>query len=254
MNKKKIFFGFSILIFIIMFFRVASATCSIGSNPLDLELNEIAGKTISASWNFYNLYGNRTTDVNLEVIEKPSGWNVRFEPKSFSLDLLPIVEAIPENIPQGIDYLKHPSKDGYIPVKVVKIYIDIPKDAENKEYSLIFEAIGNCFLEGAVIPAISTQLNLDVILTSENYDNNKIGREDKKSDGIIDVFGNVIRTIQLKDNINKYTISENFLNENKETQFNVVQDVVEESSIQKLVFGFLVTIIVLLIIIKFILK
>lgn len=153
-----------------------------------MEARAIPGQTVFASWNLYNLYGDRTTHVKLSATGAPSDWKISFEPElheatysvmgvvqtikeNVALELTPVVKTKPETIPEGTDYVKHPKEEGYIPVKVVKIYIEVPEDAELwKEHNLIFTATGSCFTEpGAVVPAIATQLKLKVKTISEEF-------------------------------------------------------------------------------------
>lgn len=186
MNKKKIFLIlFSFLIFIFLFSFVEAA-CSLGANPLNIEARVVPGQTVLATWNLYNLYGDRITHVKLDATEAPSDWKISFEPKlrkvtysvmgvlqtieeNVLLKQTPVVKTIPETIPEGMDYVKHPKEEGYIPMKVVKIYVEVPENAELwKEHELVIGATGNCFTEpGAVVPGVATQLNLKVTTISE---------------------------------------------------------------------------------------
>ena len=142
MNKKNIFLIFSFLIFIFLFSFV-NAACSIGANPLSMEARAVPGQRVFASWNLYNLYGDRTTHVKISADGAPSDWKISFEPElheasysvmgvvqtieeNVALELTPIVKTKPETIPKGTDYVKHPKEEGYIPVKVIKIYIEVP--------------------------------------------------------------------------------------------------------------------------------
>lgn len=188
MHKNKIFLFFSFLVFIFLFSNIVNAACSIGATPLSMEARAIPGQTIFAVWNLYNLHGDRTTHVKLDLIEMPSDWEISFEPESHeafysvmgvvqtieenvALELTPVLKTKPETIPEGMDYVKHPGKEGYIPVKVIKIYIKVPEDAELwKEHDLVLGATGKCFTEpGAVIPGVVTQLKLKVKIISGEF-------------------------------------------------------------------------------------
>jgi len=139
-----------------------------------------------------NLYGDRITHVKVTQIEGPD-WEITFEPEihtatyevtgviqtieeNVGVELGLVVKEIPEIIPEGMDYVKHPKEEGYIPVKPVKISIEVPEDAELwRDYDFTFEAIGNCFMEpGAVIPAVATQFELSVRTISGEYHEEEI--------------------------------------------------------------------------------
>lgn len=185
MNKRIIFlFG----IFFLLLFPLINAACSLGANPLTMDARAKPGQEIVATWNFYNLYGDRITHISVSKIEGLD-WEIRYEPslheesyevsgviekinENVGVEKSSVVLEIPENPPKGMDYVKHPKQEGYIPVKPVKIYITIPDDAKLwKDYKFVFEAKGNCFTEpGAVIPALATQLELNVKTTTEFYE------------------------------------------------------------------------------------
>ncbi len=159
---------------------LAKAACSIGANPLSMGARAIPGQTVIATWNLYNLYGDRTTHVKVDLMEGPD-WEITYEPalheatynitgviqtidENVALEQSSVVAVKPETIPEGMDYVKHPNEEGYIQVKTVNIYIKVPDDAELwKDHKFVFEALGNCFMEpGAVVPAIATQLEVSV--------------------------------------------------------------------------------------------
>lgn len=157
------------------------ASCSIGSTPLSANLEAIPGETVTAVWNFYNIHGDRITHVALEPVNIPLGWEVSFEP---GLRLVPynvsgIIENINENVgllpidvvlqrpdipSEGMDYIKHPNEEGYIPIRPVKIHIRVPENTEmGKTYYFNITAIGNCFQgEGTAIPGVSTEYQVAV--------------------------------------------------------------------------------------------
>jgi len=183
MNKILIFFILALLIF-----PFVSASCSLGANPLSININAKPGQEVMINWNFYNLYGNRITHVVVNKLEGPD-WKIRYDPEiheakydisgvvekvqeNLALENNQVVLEIPYNLQEGINYVKHPNQDGYIPVKTVKIYITIPEDAKLwKNYDFVFESKGSCFSEpGAVIPAVATKLKLSIKTTTTFYE------------------------------------------------------------------------------------
>ena len=188
MNKRFIFVIGVVFAFLLFYFPLVNAACSLGANPLSMEARAKPGQEVLATWNFYNLYGDRTTHITVSKIQGPD-WEIRYEPalheesydvsgviqiieENVGVEKSSVVLEIPETIPEGIDYVKHPKQDGYILVKPVKIYITIPDDAGLwKDYKFVFEAKGNCFTEpGAVIPSLATQLELNIKTTTEFYE------------------------------------------------------------------------------------
>lgn len=187
--NKKIIFGILVFFgFLLFYFPLVNAACSLGANPLSMEARAKPGQEVVATWNFYNLYGDRTTHITVSKIQGPN-WDIKYEPALHeeSYDVSGVIEKISENVgvekssvvleipinpPEGISYVKHPKQEGYIPVKPIKIYITIPDDAKLwQDYKFVFEAKGNCFTEpGAVIPALATQLELNVKTTTEFYE------------------------------------------------------------------------------------
>ncbi len=187
MNKT--IFLFSILfVFLLLYSPLSSAACSLGVNPLSIGARGKLGGTVIGTWNLYNLYEERITHVKIEKIQGPD-WQIRFDPElheasyevsgivqrieeNLALEKSSVVLEIPENPPKGVDYVKHPNQEGYIPVKPVEIYVTIPENAEiGQNYKLVFEAKGSCFSEpGAVIPGIAAQLEFSVKPTTEYYE------------------------------------------------------------------------------------
>ena len=165
-----------------------SASCSLGANPLSMEAGAKPGQEVVGTWNLYNLYGDRSTHIVIEKIQGPD-WEISYSTEiheasyevsgviqtideNVALEESSVVLEIPENPPEGVDYVKHPNQEGYIPVKSIDIYITIPENAELwKNYEFVFEAKGNCFTgPGAVIPGVSTQLNFNVKPTTDFYE------------------------------------------------------------------------------------
>ncbi|MFH1947219.1 MAG: hypothetical protein ABIJ23_03635 [Candidatus Magasanikbacteria bacterium] len=186
MDKRNLIFV--ILILFILVIPLVSAACSLGANPLSMNARALPGQTVEVTWNLYNLHGDRTTHVKVNIIEAPSDWEISFEPELHEAryEVMRSIETIEENvalepedvvinkpeiITKGIDYVKHPKQEGYILVKPVKINIKVPENAELwRDYNFVFEAQGNCFMEpGAVLPAVATQLELNVKTISETF-------------------------------------------------------------------------------------
>ena len=174
----------------LLFFSIGfiSAACSLGANPLSMEASAKPGQEVVGTWNLYNLYGDRTTHIIIEKIQGPD-WEISYTPdiheasyevsgvvqtidENTALEESSVVLEIPENPPEGVDYVKHPNQEGYIPVKPIEIFITIPEDAKiGQDYEFVFEAKGNCFTgPGAVIPGVSTQLNFNVKPTTDFYE------------------------------------------------------------------------------------
>ena len=77
--------------------------------------------------------------------------------------------------------------------EAINIYIKIPEDAELwKDYKFVFEAKGDCFSDpGTVIPAIATQLKVEVTTTDDFYEKS-VNVEKKK--GLLGITGAVVGT------------------------------------------------------------
>ena len=210
------------VIFFMLLFSLGSisAACSLGANPLSMEASAKPGQEVVGTWNLYNLYGDRTTHIIIEKIEGPD-WEISFTPdiheasyevsgviqtidENVALEESSVVLEVPENPSEGMDYVKHPNQDGYIPVRPVEIYITIPEGAKiGKNYEFVFEAKGNCFTgPGAVIPGVSTQLNFNVKPTTDFYEKPiiddgeiKVKNETEKApeeEGLVGITGGVI--------------------------------------------------------------
>ncbi|MBI2452372.1 hypothetical protein HYV50_04840 [Candidatus Pacearchaeota archaeon] len=188
MDKKTIIIVFTIFFFFIIYLPLINAACSLGANPLKMEAGAKPGQEVVGAWNLYNLYGDRTTHVKVEKTQGPD-WKITFDPllhqasyevsgeiqtieENIAIEKSSIVLEIPENLPQEMDYVKHPNQEGYILVKPIDIYITIPENAKiGQNYEFVFEAEGNCFLEaGAAVPGIATQLEFNVKPTTEFYE------------------------------------------------------------------------------------
>jgi hypothetical protein len=203
--KLSIIFSILILSSLFLSLTFVDAACSLGATPLGAGAKVKPGTEVLVVWNFYNLYGDRTTHITVTKTSGPD-WDIRYDPafhveeyevsgvvsnmsENVAIENSSVVLEIPADIPEGMDYVKHPSKDGYIPVKTLKIYISVPKNAKLWESTgFTFQAKGDCFTEpGAVIPAVATEMKVNITTTTE-YSEKKVS--DKK--GILDLTGGVI--------------------------------------------------------------
>jgi hypothetical protein len=103
---------------------------------------------------FFNIYGDRITHIKLELTSYPEGWEVEIEPPIHEQQVevqgrvITVTENLyvepskpvpekPEQVPEGMEYLVSGKVEGFIPAKVVKIKVKVPKDAELwKEYPI----------------------------------------------------------------------------------------------------------------------
>jgi hypothetical protein len=205
--------------FVFLFFCscVVSASCSLGATPLGMGAEAKPGQEVMVTWNFYNLYGDRMTHIIISKISGPD-WEIRYDPviheenynisgviisktENLAVENSSVTLKIPENSPEGISYVKHPNKEGYIQVNPVKIYIKIPEDAKLwQDYEFSFEVKGSCFTDpGTVIPAIATQLRVDIIPKGDFYE--KVAYEEKKGGIFSGITGGVIGSSSVITNI-----------------------------------------------------
>ena len=173
--------AFTVFISFLLLPGLVQAACSIGANPLTMDARAVPGQTVTATWNLYNIHGDRITHIVINIAEAPPGWEISFEPElheatynvtgvlqtieeNVGLRPTEVVDSIPDPKPEGMDYVKHPKEDGYIPVRPIDISIKVPEDAEPwKDYKVTLEAVGKCVMEpGAVVPGIATQLELTI--------------------------------------------------------------------------------------------
>lgn len=214
MNNKNFLLFVIFSVFLLVNFPLLSAACSLGANPLSMEAGAKPGQEVVGTWNLYNLYGDRSTHVIIEKIQGPD-WEITFNPalhetsyevsgviqtidENVALEESSVVLEIPENPPEGMDYVKHPNEEGYIPVRPIEIYITIPEDAKiGQDYEFVFEAKGSCFTgPGAVIPGVATQLNFNVKPTTDFYEKPVTEEPEKEmteeKEGIPRITGGVI--------------------------------------------------------------
>jgi len=187
MNSQVFFTVFVSFLMFLSLPGIVEAGCSIGANPLSMDARATPGQTVTATWNLYNIHGDRITHVKVSPSEPMPGWEIIIDPllhnatynvsnvlqtveENVGLEPSQVAASIPGTIPEGMDYVRHPDGENYIPVKPVKIYVMVPETAEPwKDYNLTFEALGSCFMEpGAAIPAIATQLELNIKVVSES--------------------------------------------------------------------------------------
>jgi len=109
------------------------------------ELTIAPGDTVTTKLYFYNIYGNRITHISLFASEAPEDWDISFNPslhetsvrvsgieteieENIYVEPSEAVEEIPEDIPEGIEYIS--SSVGYIGAKPIEITISVPEDEE----------------------------------------------------------------------------------------------------------------------------
>ncbi|MCW1303196.1 MAG: hypothetical protein OH339_02110 [Candidatus Parvarchaeota archaeon] len=188
MRKKYLTLG--ILAILTIFIRtqpIYAQSCGFGATPLSARASAIPGQKVVVTWNLYNMYSDRkthilinyTSDVGWKVTIEPQARNVSYELpagivtilENLALDPLPPVQYKPEVIPYGVNYVKHPTADLYIPAKTVTFTIEVPTDAKiGERHTFHFKAKGECFLgTGAVIPALELGLDLTIDVVSPEF-------------------------------------------------------------------------------------
>ena len=187
-------FGVRIAVYFFIFFFLflsfssfVSAACSIGATPLEMGAKAKPGTTVEVTWNLYNLYGDRTTHIAVTKLSGPD-WTITYNPalhtanydvsgvienrtENLAIENMSVALTIPAEIPEGMNYLKHPSREGYIPVKLMKIYITVPENAKlGQNFAFAFQAKGDCFTgPGAVIPAAALQLKVNITTANDVF-------------------------------------------------------------------------------------
>ncbi len=180
-----------ILLGIVLMFSVTPvyAACSLGATPLSVSAKAKPGNIVEVTWNLYNMYGDRSTHVNV-TLSGTEGWEYTITPAlydyTFSISgtersvtanmfLLPkpAVDVYPGIIATGEDFIQHPfNQNTYIPVSTVKILITVPGDAEiYQTKTLQAIAKGMCFGEttGTLQTQVSTQLDITIETVSVEY-------------------------------------------------------------------------------------
>ncbi len=200
----------AIVMWILLVPGIVQAACSIGANPLNVNAKAVPGQNVKITWNLYNIHGDRITHVVVGAVNLPDGWGVAYSPElhdaaynvsgvlhtveeNVGLEPAGVVDAVPANPPGGVDYVRHPQGDGYIPVRPVGITLAIPDDVSiGDNYKIEFEATGNCFTgAGAAVPGIATKLNVNVDIVAENFSEEAVSEvcgdgTDNDLDGLVD--------------------------------------------------------------------
>ena len=131
------------------------AKYNFGSAQSDKELSASPGQEIITKLYFYNIYGNRITHIKLEIGEFPENWIISITPESHDaevdvsgilttvnenlyIEISEAVDEIPENVPEGIEYIS--SSVGYIGANPVEIKIKIPENENYGSYNLRIDA------------------------------------------------------------------------------------------------------------------
>lgn len=225
--RKLFFIFYFFLIFLFLVGAIApsvSAICSIGASPLEMTANAKPGQTVELAWNIINLRGDRPTHVLISQTEGPN-WKVEYNPEAsiveyevagilteteetFAVPQSEVVKEKPDKLPSGkLAYIAHPNvSEGYILVdKQVKIYIEIPENAEiGKLEEFVFTAKGSCFGEtGAVSASLATELKVKILPVTEYYEKpagsgitgNVIGEFFGDNPGLSVVFGVLLLVI-----------------------------------------------------------
>ena len=194
----------AVLFFIFLFLflslsSLVSAACSIGATPLEMGAKAKPGTTVEVTWNLYNLYGDKTTHITVSKLSGPD-WTITYEPalhvayydisgvitnktENLAIENMSVALTIPTEIPEGMNYLKHPSREGYIPVKTVKMYITIPENAKLwQSYAFTFQAKGDCFTApGSVIPSAALQLKVNITTATGVFSEKPVTEKEAKS-------------------------------------------------------------------------
>jgi len=155
MKKVIIISLFAIFLSISLVVAQEDAKYNFGSAQADKELKTNPGGEISTKLYFYNIYGNRITHIKLEVSEYPENWIISLTPdahdaevdvsgvlttinENLYVEVSEAVDEIPENVPEGIEYIS--SSVGSIGAKPVEIKIKVPSDEAYGTYDLRIDA------------------------------------------------------------------------------------------------------------------
>ena len=139
---------FLFLLFLILLLGLVKAQeeakYNFGSAQSAKELTIAPGDDVTTKLYFYNIHGNRITHISLEVAESPKNWDITIDPPihetTVSVSGVPttikenlfveppsdVTDAIPTNVPKGIEYISSPV--GFVGAKPVKIKIKVPSD------------------------------------------------------------------------------------------------------------------------------
>ena len=155
MKKVIIISLFAIFLSISLVAAQEDAKYNFGSAQADKELKTNPGGEIITKLYFYNIYGNRITHIKLEVSEFPENWIITLTPEAHDADvdvsgilttinenlyveISEAVDEIPENVPEGIEYIS--SSVGYIGADPVEIKIKVPESEKYGTYDLRIDA------------------------------------------------------------------------------------------------------------------
>jgi len=145
---KNFFYFFLVLIFLIGVVNAQEedAKYNFGSAQGAKELTISPGGEATTKLFFYNIYGNRITHIILEVGEAPANWDITIEPALHETSVVvsgipttveenlfvepgtDVAESIPDDVPEGIEYISSPV--GFVGAKPVLITIKVPEDAK----------------------------------------------------------------------------------------------------------------------------
>ncbi len=137
----------SLLVVLVTFSAVHAAAYNFGTMQGPTAIKLEPGEEGELKLYFFNIHGDRITHVTLDVMSKPEGWETYIDPPlhNQTVDvqgrLIQIQEnlyvepskAMPEKpavIPEGMDYKTMGGVEGFVPVKIVKINVKVPEDAE----------------------------------------------------------------------------------------------------------------------------
>ena len=145
---KTFFSFFLVLIFLISIVNAQeeAAKYNFGSAQGAKALTISPGGEAVTKLFFYNIYGNRITHIVLEVSDAPQGWDITIEPALHETNVIvsgipttveenlfvepgsDVSESIPDDVPEGIEYISSPV--GFVGAKPVLISIKVPEDAK----------------------------------------------------------------------------------------------------------------------------
>jgi len=143
---KTFFFFFLVLIFLIGVVNAQEeeAKYNFGSAQSAKEISIAPGDEVTTKLYFYNIHGNRITHISLEVGEAPKNWDISIDPALHEISVIvsgvtttieenlfvepgsDVAESIPDDVPEGIEYIS--SSVGFVGAKPVKIKIKIPSN------------------------------------------------------------------------------------------------------------------------------
>lgn len=118
---------------------------------------------------FFNIHGDRITHVTLDVTDRPTGWETSIDPplhnqtvdiqggliqiqENLYAEPLKTVPEKPAVIPEGMDYRTMAGVEGFVLVKIVKIKVKVPEDAELwKSYGIVVKGVAEWYGEGGMV-------------------------------------------------------------------------------------------------------